>query len=154
MNSTVENMIPMFDAMKTMRDEWLNAITDSDLTFNPGGTNKTMGELLREMGEVNHAYAQSFRTLKHEWAKDSRDLSSIAQLKTWFAEQDNELHTNLSALSDDDMMKTIERDGYPMPIEMQFQAYLQALLIYFGKATIYLRAMNKELPSKIREWVW
>jgi uncharacterized damage-inducible protein DinB len=154
MNSVIQNIMPMFDAMKTMRDEWLNALTDSDLSFNPGGTNKPMGELLREMGEVNQAYIESFKTFKHNWAKDSRDLSTVEQLQAWFGEQDNELNANLSALSDDDMTKTIERDGYPMPIEMQMQAYLQALLIYFGKATIYLRAMDKQLPSKLAEWVW
>jgi uncharacterized damage-inducible protein DinB len=154
MNITVQNIMPMFDAMKTMRDEWLSAITDADLAFNPGGSNKPMGELLREMGEVNQAYIESFKTFKHNWTKDSPDLSTLEQLQRWFAEQDNELNANLSALSDDDMTNTIERAGYPMPIEMQLQAYLQGLLIYFGKATIYLRAMNKTLPSKLAEWVW
>jgi hypothetical protein len=40
-----------------------------------------------------------------------------------------------------------------MPIEMQLDVYLQSLLIFFGKATIYLKAMNKAAPKQIEEYI-
>jgi hypothetical protein len=40
-----------------------------------------------------------------------------------------------------------------MPVELQLDVYLQALLIFFGKATIYLKAMNKALPQYIQEYI-
>jgi hypothetical protein len=40
-----------------------------------------------------------------------------------------------------------------MPVELQLDVYLQALLIFLGKATIYLKAMNKPLPQPIQEYI-
>jgi hypothetical protein len=51
------------------------------------------------------------------------------------------------------LKKTIDRSGYPMPVELQLDVYLQALLIFFGKATIYFKAMNKALPQQIQEYI-
>jgi hypothetical protein len=59
----------------------------------------------------------------------------------------------ISAFSDEDLKKTVDRGGYMMPVELQLDVYLQALLIFFGKATIYLKAMNKPLPQQIQEYI-
>ncbi len=40
-----------------------------------------------------------------------------------------------------------------MLVELQLDVYLQALLIFLGKATIYLKAMNKPLPQQIQEYI-
>ena len=40
-----------------------------------------------------------------------------------------------------------------MTVEFQLDAYLQAVLIFLGKATIYLRAMNKQLPPFFEEYI-
>ncbi len=50
-------------------------------------------------------------------------------------------------------MKSVDRSGFTMPVELQLDVYLQALLIFFGKATIYLKAMNKPLPPQIQEYI-
>jgi len=59
----------------------------------------------------------------------------------------------VSALSDEDLTKTVDRGGFMMPVELQLDVYLQALLIFFGKATVYLKAMNKPLPEQIKEYI-
>jgi hypothetical protein len=51
------------------------------------------------------------------------------------------------------LKKTIDRGGYAMPVDLQLDVYLQALLIFFGKATIYLKAMNKKVPEQIQEYI-
>ena len=79
--------------------------------------------------------------------------SSVARLQAWFQTLDEEMKATVSALSDEDLKKTVDRGGFAMPVELQLDVYLQALLIFFGKATIYLKAMNKQLPQQIQEYV-
>ena len=69
--------------------------------------------------------------------------------------EDAEMRAAVSALSDDDFRQTVTRDsGYQAPITLQLDFYMQALLIFLGKASIFLRAMNKPLPQPIKEWIW
>lgn len=141
-----------------MRTALLDALTDADLAFNPGGANMTLGALIREMGDVEQSYLQSLKTLKQSFNERNTEVGlegSIARLKAWFQALDDEMKNTLSAFSDEDMQKTIERDsGFSLPVEMQMDIYLQALLIFFGKASIFLKAMNKPLPDAIRDYIW
>lgn len=111
----------------------------------------------REMGEVEYSYIQSLTTLKQDWSYRNTEAglaSSVAQLNAWGQALDDEMKATVSALSDEDLAKTIERGSqggaFPAPIEMQLDIYLQALLIFFGKVAIYLKAMNKPLPEDIQ----
>lgn len=158
MNRVMQEQWPMFEAMRTLRIELLDALTDADLAFNPGGQNMTMGALCREMGEISHAYIQSLKTFQQDWSYRNTEPgleNSKAKLTAWFDALDDDLKATLSAFSDEDFAtKTVDRSGYPMPLEMQLGAYLQALLISFGKTTIFLRAMDKPLPKNMKEWIW
>lgn len=158
MNQFMETQWDMFQGTLGMRTTLMDALTDADLTFTPGGSAMTLGELCREAGEVDAAYIEALKTFKQSWDVHSGDAeltSSVTKLKAWYQTLEGELKTALSTLTDEDFKtKTVDRDGYPMPLEMQMQAYLQALLIFFGKATIYLKAMNKPLPDSIKAWIW
>jgi hypothetical protein len=80
---------------------------------------------------------------------------SVANLKEWFSKLDAEMKGIVSGFSDEDFKKDVERgSGYTMPLELQLDVYLQALLIFFGKATIYFKAMSKPLPPAVQEYVW
>ena len=144
------------DGTHAMRSQLLDILSDADLAFNPGGQNMTLGALCREMGEIEHSYVQSLKTFQQDWSyhNGEADLeSSVARLKAWFQTLDDELKATVSAFSDEDLKKTVDRGGYMMPVELQLDVYLQALLIFFGKATIYLKAMNKPLPQQIQEYI-
>jgi hypothetical protein len=148
---------PWVEGTHAMRTQLLDVLTDTDLAFNPGGQNMTLGALMREMGEVQHTYAQSLKTFKQEFDYRNPEAGldrSVAKLRAWFQTLDDEMKANLSALSDDDLTKTIERGGFTPDIRLQLDIYIQALLIFYGKATIFLRAMNKPLPKQIQEWIW
>jgi uncharacterized damage-inducible protein DinB len=139
-----------------MRSQLLDILSDADLAFSPGGQNMTLGALCREMGEIEHSYIQSLKTFQQDWSYHNGEAnleSSIARLKAWFQTLDDELKATVSAFSDEDLKKTVDRGGYMMPVELQLDVYLQALLIFFGKATIYLKAMNKPLPQQIHEYI-
>ena len=37
-----------------------------------------------------------------------------------------------------------------MPVEMSLDVYVQAVLIFLGKAVVYLKAMDKPLPPSVQ----
>jgi hypothetical protein len=156
MNRYMTEKWPWIEGTHQMRSQLLDILNDTDLTFNPGGQNMSLGALCRELGEVEHSYAQSLKTFQQDWTYRNEEAAlerSVTRLKKWFQELDDELKAAADALSDEDMKKTIDRGGYAMPVDLQLDVYLQALLIFFGKATIYLKAMNKQVPEQIREYI-
>ena len=156
MNRYMQEKWPWIEGTHGMRSQLLDILSDADLAFSPGGQNMTLGALCRELGEIEHAYIQSLQTFKQDWSyrNPEADLeSSVAQLKAWFQTLDDELKAAVSALSDEDLTKTVDRGGFALSVELQLDVYLQALLIFFGKATIYLKAMNKPLPEQINEYI-
>ncbi len=137
-----------------MRSQLIDTLSDADLAFSPGGQNMTLGALCREMGEIEHSYIQSLKTFQQDWSYRNTDAeleSSVARLKAWYQTLDEEMKATVSALSDEDLTKTIDRGGFSMPAELQLDVYLQALLIFFGKATVFLKAMNKPLSQQFQE---
>ena len=156
MNRSMLEKWSWIDGTHAMRSQLLDILSDADLAFSPGGQNMTLGALCREMGEIEHSYVQSLKTFQQDWSyhNGEADLeSSVARLKAWFQTLDDELKATISAFSDEDLKRTIDRGGYMMPVELQLDVYLQALLIFFGKATVYLKAMNKPLPQQIQEYI-
>ena len=139
-----------------MRSQLLDILSDADLAFSPGGQNMALGALCREMGETEHSYVQSLKTFKQDWSYRNMEAGlegSVARLQAWFQTLDEEMKATASALSNEDLKKTVDRGGYAMPVDMQLDVYLQALLIFFGKATIYLKAMNKALPQQVQDYI-
>ena len=156
MNQLMQEKWPWIEPSHTMRTQLLDLINDAELSFSPGGQNMNFGALFREIGDIEYSYIQSLKTFTQDWSYHNTEAgieSSIAQLKNWYQSLDTELQETISAFSDEDAKKTIDRGGYPMPIGLQLDVYLQALLIFIGKATIYLKAMNKTLPKEVQEWI-
>jgi len=147
---------PWIEGTHAMRTQLLDILSDADLAFSPGGENMTLGALVREMGEVEHSYTQSLQTFKQDWSYHNTEEGldgSVARLKEWSLALDEEMKATVSALSDEDLTKTIDRGGFAVPADLQLDIYLQALLIFFGKATVYLRAMRKAYPKQIQEYI-
>ncbi len=139
-----------------MRTQLLDMLNDTELAFSPGGQNMTLGALCREMGETEYSYIQSLKTFQQNWSYRNTEAgmdSSVARLQAWFQALDEEMKATVAALADEDFQKMVKRNGFEMPVEMQLDVYLQALLIFFGKATIYFKAMNKALPQQVQEYI-
>lgn len=157
MNSLIENKWSWVEGTHGMRSQLMGILSDADLSCSPGGQNMTLGALLREIGEIEHAYVQSFKNFKQDFNYRNTEAgldTSVERLSAWFQSLDDDMKTTLSAMSEADTKKEIERPGgFKAPVEMQLDIYLQALLIFFGKATIYLKAMNKEIPQSIQDWI-
>ena len=156
MNRLMSEKWPWIGGTHGMRLLLLDTFSDADLAFSPGGQNMTLGALCREMGETEYSYVQSLQTFKQDWSYHNMEAgleNSVARLKAWFQTLDEELQATVSSLSDEDAKKEVDRNGFMTPIELQLDVYLQALLIFFGKATVYVKAMNKPLPQQIQEYI-
>jgi hypothetical protein len=148
---------PWIEGSHAMRAQAMDLFDDADLAFSPGGQNMTLGALCREMGEVEHSYLESLKTLKQDWSYRNEEPGlegSVARLKAWYTALDEEMKAVVSAFSDEGLAKIVEREGTPTwPVETQLEVYLQALLIFFGKLTIYLKALNKPLPKEFQDYI-
>jgi uncharacterized damage-inducible protein DinB len=156
MNRIMNEKWPWIEAAHGLRSQLLNILSDADLAFSPGGQTMTLGALCRQMGETEHSYIQSLKTLKQEWSyhhPEADVASHVARLTAWFQTLDDEMQATITTFWDENGKKTIDRGGGPVTVEFQLDVYLQAVLIFLGKATIYLRAMNKHLPPYFQEYI-
>jgi len=154
MNRIQNEKWPWIAAAHAMRTQLFESLSDADLAFSPGGQAMTFGALCREMGETEHSYTQSLKTLQQEWSyrhPEADVASHVDHLKTWFQTLDGEMQMAIATFLEDGE-KTIDRGG-PVTVEFQLDTYLQAVLIFLGKATIYLRVMNKQLPPFFEEYI-
>lgn len=155
MNSLITETRDILTGTQGLRAELLSVLTDADLSFTLPG-NPTLGELLREDAETERLYADAFKTfkLKFEYGfSDPALATSIEKLRAYFQAVDADLIAALEALSDEDVQsRTIDR-GWGVPLRMNLDFYVQAVLIFFGKATIYFRAAGKPLPEQWKAWI-
>ena len=87
------------------------------------------------------------------WSKAS------AALKEWYADLDRRPAAALEALTEDEVANRrvtrhdFDVEGFaPLPAQ-ELDIYREALLIFYGKVSIYLRAMGRELPRHWQEWI-
>jgi len=157
MSEYMETKWSWIDGSHGMRRQLFNVVSDEDLAFSPGGKAVTLGELFREMGEVQHAYNQSLVTHKTDFSYRTADAqlsTSVKKIADWYIQLEAEMKSVLSGFSDADYKKNIERGGgYALTVDLQMDIYLQALLIFFGKVSVYLRILNKEVSSYFAEYI-
>lgn len=155
MNSFVQQHLGYFVETMKLRNQLLDTLTDADLQFTPGGTNPPLGEVCKEMGEVEHAYLNSIKTRKQDWSyrhPDAGIATSIDGLKTWYDALDTDLIATIQGLTDDDLNQMVDR-GFQLPVAGQIHTYREALLIFYGRVSTYLKAMNKTISDQWRDWI-
>ncbi len=145
-----------------LRDQLMDILDDEDLGQRLGGDTVSLGALCREIGEIEHAYVESFKSFRQDFSYrngDPRLEHSVAVLKTWFAELDRDLMAALEGLSEHDIAsRKIIRGDFaedvfsPLP-KVQLDIYREALLIFYGKVSVYLRAIQRPLPPQWLDWI-
>lgn len=133
----------------------LSLVTDEDLRFSLPG-NMTLGELCREMGETEYGYVASFTRFEHEWGyrhPDAAVTTDLAALEAWYDELDRQLGAALSALTEEQIAERRVRSGGWASLEKELHLYREALLIFYAKAGVYLRALGKPLPEAWLDWM-
>lgn len=152
MNSLLESEFPLHET-QSLRYDLLQTLTDSDLAYKLPGDNLTLGELCREIGEVEYSYIQSFKTFTHDWSYRTTEpelATSVARLQAWYTSLDNEFETVLRGFSENDLHhKQINRGHRFTPsLYVQFQIYHEALLMFYAKASVYLKALQKSVNDQ------
>jgi hypothetical protein len=157
MNRIMSDYFPTFQMYQAIRGQLMEILTDNDLGYSPGGANPPLGALCREIGEIERAYIQSFKTftLDFSYRNTTPGLErSVAQLKSWYAELDAELKATIEGLSEDDVQnRMVDRGHFKLRPQVQLYIYNEALLIFYGKVIVYLRAMGKTPPRQMQEWL-
>lgn len=156
MNTLMEQQSGLLQDMFRLRNEMMANLSDADLAYKLPG-NPTFGELCKSMGEVEQSYIDSFKTFKLDFSYRNPEpglATSVAKLNDWFKKLDDELVATLNALSEADVQtKLVDRGGWTMPVVAQFHTYREALLIFYGKADVYLKALDKPLTQQWKDWI-
>src|SRR5439155_3629891 len=156
MKRFIQERWPWLEEVRGMRLQLLDILSNADLAFSPGGQNMTLGALVRKMGDLEYSYIQSLKTGVRDLSPHNTEAgleSDITRLKAWFQALDEEMQTTISAFSNEDLKKTVKRGGFNSTVEREIDHYGEAVLIFFGKATIYLKAMNKPVPESIENTI-
>jgi hypothetical protein len=154
MNSLMTQYGELLQDTQDFRPLLLSLLEDSDLAFALPG-NMTLGELCREMGETEYGYVKSFSTFNHEWGYRHADpavTTSLTALGAWYQTLDADLGAALNALTEDDIATKKVRGNWA-GIEKELQLYREALLMFYAKAGVYLRALGKNLPEIWIDWM-
>jgi hypothetical protein len=155
-----ESLAPFFAEYQALRDQLLGMLTDADLGYRGGGENPTLGALCRENGEIERSYIESFKNFRLDFGyrnPDPRLETSVSALSSWYALLDGELRAAIQGLSEDDVAnRTIDRTDFPgftPKLRVQLDIYREALLIFYSKADVYLRALEKKPTGQWRKWI-
>ncbi len=142
----------------SMRDHLLTVLSDADLAYKLPGENPTLGELLVELGEVEGVYTRSFETFTLDWTH--RRLPppaaiTIAGLQAWFGQQDEAMKAALERFTDDELrIDRIDRGhGFIASPFVQHEIYREAVYIFYGKLSVYLKALRRDAGEEWAAWV-
>jgi uncharacterized damage-inducible protein DinB len=157
MNTLVKEQSDLLQQTQALRYQLMDILTDEDLAYKLPGQNPILGALCREMGDIQHAYIESFKTFKQDFSYRNNEPgleASVEKLAAWLKALDDELLAVLSGLSDLEIQtQTIDRGFAQLPITVQFHIYREALLIFYGKASVYLKALEKPMPDQWQQWI-
>jgi hypothetical protein len=163
-NSIVDRYLDesYFALYQQLRDELMAGLSDADLEASLGGETETIGALCREIGEIEHAYVESLRSFRQDFGyrnPDPRLERRVDALRTWYAALDRNLTAAIEALSEDDIAhRHIVRSDFaesffsPL-VKQQLDTYREALLIFYGKISVYLKAMGRPRSEAWRSWI-
>lgn len=154
MNSIIEHELP---GMYKLRDNLLDILTDEDLLYQLP-YNLTLGALCEEMGRFQQIYTLSFKTLAMDWHYQGSlpaVRGSVASLRDWYQQLDADLLEILSTYSDEELQsKKIDRGhDFILPAMVHFEIYHEAVLIFYAKASIYMKALQKPFSAMWKSWI-
>lgn len=142
----------------SMRDHLLTLVSDADLAYELPGWNPTLGELLVEMGDLQGVYTHSFETFELDWSH--RQLPppepiTIASLRAWFDAQDVAMKAALDRFTDEELrIDRIDRGhGFVASPFVQHEVYREAVYIFYGKLSVYLKALERDAGEEWAAWV-
>jgi len=157
MNSLIEQQYPILEQTLILRREMLESLTDEDLQF-ALPNNMTLGTLCRQQGEVDYSYINAFKTFKQEWDYQHPDQTvetSVNSLRDWYTQLEADFKGVVGQLTEEQIQSQIinRGTGFDFPAGIVFHIYRESLLIFYAKASVYLRALDKPLSDQWMVWI-
>jgi hypothetical protein len=78
--------------------------------------------------------------------------TSLPALSAWYDELDAQLDAALQALTEEQLASVFVRGDWAT-LEKELHLYREALLMFYAKAGVYLRALGKPLPEIWLDWM-
>ncbi len=158
MNSIIEQTYPLFELYQALRDQLMESLSDDDLSFCPKEGLPSLGGLCREIGEIEQSYIDSFQSFSQNFNyryPEPGIETSVADLIAWYKSLDDKLKATISGLTERDIAnRVIDRGGgFTVSSRIQLEIYKEALLIFYGKVSVYLKAMDKTVSQQWQEWI-
>jgi hypothetical protein len=137
-----------------MRDHLLTVVSDADLLYKLPGDNPTLGDLLVDLGDLEGVYTHSFESLTLDWSHVQLPPPApmtVGNLQAWFGAQDDAMNHALSRFTDEELhIDRIDRGhGFIASPFVQYQVYREAVYIFYGKLSVYLKALERDAGE---EW--
>jgi hypothetical protein len=154
----MEQSYPLFELYQALRNQLMETLVDDDLSFRIHPEGPSLGALCREIGEVERAYIDSFKSFTQDFSyryPEEAIESRVTELVAWYGALDEELKDTVAALDEADIInRVIDRGGgFTVSPRIQLEIYKEALLIFYGKVSVYLKAMGKTLPEQWQAWI-
>lgn len=161
MNSVWNKADLIVERYQELKFQLLETLTDKELEISLGGESETLESLCLEIGEIEHVYIQSFKTFERDFSYHKSEPSlknSVTKLSAWFKQLDNELKEVVNTLSEDEIENRKIECGDKhfkghLSIQRNMDLYRESLLIFYGKASVYLKAFGKPLPDQWQDWI-
>jgi len=158
MNSIISDYYDTFEMYQDLRNQLMAVLTNEDLAIDPGGYNLSLGALCLEIGEIQVSYIQSFKTLEQDFEYFNTEeglANNVQRLRDWFEDLDRQLKIVVADFSDEDLLHTHIDRGHNFKVSpaLQLEIYKEALLIFYGKASVYLKMVGKPMPEQWQEWI-
>jgi len=156
MNAFVREHLGILQQTMALRGFLLDALAEEDLDYSPGGDAPTFRDLLKDIGQTQQSYIDSYTTLKHDYAYQISDTSvvkDIPAIRAWFNDLDAKLLETLNAQSDEDLMQMVDRVTFQIPLVAQGHVFKEALMIFYGAANMYIKALGKQVSGYWHPWI-
>lgn len=156
MNSVLQQHGENLRELHQLQKDLLAQLDDNDLQLVLPGNNPPLGAVLREMGEWERRYIESFKTFRQDYhlrQSPPKAATSVEALKTWFAQIQAELVEAVGALSEEELQRPVDRGSFTPSAAVQFHIYREMLYIYYGRLDVYVRALGKTISEQWRTWI-
>jgi len=150
-----EQVIPMWEMTSALRMHLLDVLSDADLAYRLP-QNASLGQLCLEIGRWQIAYEDSFKTFKLPPTPppvDPRLANNVASLRDWYTRLDADMKQTLLALDADTIENRTIDSWMDMSVSAQLHTYREAILIFCGKASIYVAALGKTPSEQWQNWI-
>lgn len=141
-----------------LRHHLTTALSDADLGMQLGENMPTLENLCIQMGQIEQCYIDSLLTFRQDFSLPLPQVEpvrgSTSALSSWYTHLDSLFEAALERLAPEDLPRQIDRGGgFRVTPDEQLRVYTEALLIFYGKVSIYLQVAGKSVSPKWLEWI-